>query len=124
MSEENIEVVRRAYEALTDRNLDALGELADPDWVFDFSRSIGPQKGVYRGHTEIAELMAATEDAFERFELLPIEFVVESANRIVVRHRLRAKGRTSGLEWERVPPVTLHWELRDGKVVATTLYNS
>ena len=124
MSQENVEALRKAYAALSDRDFDALVELTDPDWVFDFSRSIGPQKGIYRGHGEIARFMAATEDAFEIFELSPIEFVVGSASRIVVRHHLRAKGRASGLEWERVPPVALVWELRDGKVIATTLYNT
>ncbi len=35
---ENLAVLRDAYEALSDRDFDALAELAEPDWVFDFSR--------------------------------------------------------------------------------------
>jgi ketosteroid isomerase-like protein len=122
MSQESIEVVRLAYAAISDGDFDALAELTDPDWVFDFSRSIGPQKGVYRGHEEIAQFGAATEDAFESFQLSPIDFRVGSGGQIVVRHHLSAKGRGSGLEWERVPDATLLWEVRDGKVIKTTLY--
>ena len=124
MSQENVEIVRTAYAAMSARDFDALTKVTDSEWVFDFSRAIGPQKGVYRGHEEIAQFGAATEEAFERFELSPIEFLVGSASQIVVRHHLSAKGRGSGLELDRVPDATLLWELRDGKVIKTTLYNS
>jgi ketosteroid isomerase-like protein len=124
MSQENIELVRMAYAAMSERDFDALASVTDSDWVFDFSRAIGPQKGVYRGHEEIAQFGAATEEAFERFELSPIEFVAGPGGRIAARHHLKAKGRGSGVELDRVPDVMLLWELRDGKVVRTTLYNS
>jgi ketosteroid isomerase-like protein len=124
MSHENVEIVRLAYAAMSERDFDALARVSDSDWVFDFSRAIGPQRGIYRGHAEIAQFGAATEEAFERFELSPIEFVVGSAGQILVRHHLSAKGRSSGLELDRVPDATLLWELRDGKVIRTTLYNS
>jgi ketosteroid isomerase-like protein len=124
MSQQNVEIVRTAYAAMSARDFDALTKVTDSDWVFDFSRAIGPQRGVYRGHQEIAQFGAATEEAFERFELSPIEFLVGSASQIVVRHHLSAKGRGSGLELDRVPDATLLWELRDGKVIRTTLYNN
>jgi ketosteroid isomerase-like protein len=99
-----------------------LPELAHPDWVFDFSRSIGPQRGVYRGHQEIARFAASTNDAFERFQLTPVKLVVGAGGRIVSRHRLSTKGRSSGLELERVPDAALLWEFRGGKIVKATLY--
>jgi ketosteroid isomerase-like protein len=49
MSHENVDIVRRAYVALNERDLDSLARLNHPDAILDFSRSIGPQKGVYRG---------------------------------------------------------------------------
>src|SRR5215216_3035665 len=122
MSQDNIEVVRSAYAAISERDFDTLAALTDPDWVFDFSRSIGPQRGVYRGRGEIARLVAFTEEAFERFHLTPIKFSVGAGGGIVTRHRLSTKGRSSGLELERVPDVAMLWELRDGKVIKATLY--
>ena len=113
-----------AYAAISAPDFDALTNVTDPNWVFDYSRAIGPQKGVYRGHDEIAQFAAATQEAFERFQLSPIEFSVGSADQIVVRHHLSAKGRGSGVEIDRVPDATLLWELREGKVIKTTLYNS
>jgi ketosteroid isomerase-like protein len=101
MSQENVEVVRLAYAAISEGDFDALADLMDPDCVLDFSRSIGPQRGVYRGHGEFVRFAAATEEAFERFELTPIEFAVGAGGRIVVRHRLSAKGRGSEVELDR-----------------------
>ena len=37
---------------------------------------------------------------------------------------MSARGRGSGVELDRVPDATLLWELRDGKVIKTTLYNN
>ena len=93
-----MEIVRSAYAAINERDFDALAALTDPDFVLDFSRSIGPQRGVYRGHAEIARFQASTDEAFEGFRLTPIEFVVGAGGRIVSRHRLTAKGRGSGVE--------------------------
>jgi ketosteroid isomerase-like protein len=122
MSQENVEVVRLAYAAFSEGDLEALAELTDPDWIFDFSRSIGPDKGVYRGHDQVFRFVATNADAFERFRLSPIEYTVGPGGKIVVRHHVSAKGRGSGVEWERVPDASLVWELREGKVITTTLY--
>jgi ketosteroid isomerase-like protein len=119
---ENTDVVRLTYAALGEDDVDALATLTDPGWVFDFSRSIGPDAGVYQGRDEIVRFATAMGEAFERFQLLPVDFSVGPAGQIVVRHRVRAKGLGSGLEWERIPDATLLWELRDGKVIKTTLY--
>jgi ketosteroid isomerase-like protein len=122
MSQENVEIVRLAYAAFSEADLDALADLTDPDWVFDFSRSIGPDRGVYRGHEQVFRFAATNAEAFERFRLSPIEYVVGPKGKIVVRHHVSAKGRGSGVVWERIPDATLVWELRDGKVITTTLY--
>jgi ketosteroid isomerase-like protein len=122
MSQENVEVVRLAYAAFSEPDLDALAELTDPNWVFDFSRSIGLEKGVYRGHEQVFRFAATNAEAFERFQLSPVEYTVGPGGKIVVRHHVSAKGRGSGLEWERVPDATLVWEVRNGKVITTTLY--
>jgi ketosteroid isomerase-like protein len=122
MSQENVEVVRLAYAAVSEGNLDTLVEVTAPDAVLDFSRSIGPQKGTYRGREAFGRYIAGIAEAFERFQLSPVDFVVGAGGEIVVRHHVSAKGRASGLEIDRVPDVALVWELRDGRVIKTTMY--
>jgi ketosteroid isomerase-like protein len=122
VSEEDGEVVRRAYAALNERDFDSLSKLSDPDFVFDLSRSIGPQKGVYRGPEEIRRYWSDFLDAFETYEATPVEVDVGPHGHIVVRHHVRAKGRGSGLVWENEPTATCVFEVRDGKIFSTTLY--
>jgi ketosteroid isomerase-like protein len=121
MSEENVEVVSRAHEAFNLRDLDALAELAEPDWVMDWSRSIGPQRGVYRGRAGAEEWIAAISEAFESFEILPLEYV-GAGERIVVPTRVKGRGRGSGVVVD-AEGVTL-WELKRGKVTKLTLYET
>ena len=122
MSHENVEVVRLAYAAINDGDLKALAELATPDTVFDFSQSIGPDQGIYRGREAVGRLIAANREAYERVQLSPIEFAVAPGGEIVVRHHVSARGRASGVEIDAVTDVALVWELRDGKVTKTTMY--
>jgi ketosteroid isomerase-like protein len=118
----DIDVVRTAYAAISERDSSALATVTDPNMVLDFSRSIGLEKGIYRGREGIARFMAANEEAFERFEFWPIEFALGARGHIVTRHRIRAKARGTGIEFDRVPDVALVWELRHGKVIRATLY--
>ena len=84
-------------------DLEALAEVTDSNWVFDFSRSIGPDEGIYRGREQVLRFAGLYGEAFERFQLSPIECIVGPGGEIVVRHQVSAKGRGSGVEWERVP---------------------
>jgi ketosteroid isomerase-like protein len=121
MSQENVEVVRQAHEAFNLRDLDALADLTGPDWVMDWSRSIGPQRGVYQGRSGVEEWIAAISEAFESFEILPLEYV-SAGDRIVVPTRVKGRGRGSGVVVD-AEGVTL-WELERGKVVRLTLYGA
>jgi hypothetical protein len=85
------------------------------------SRSIGPQRGVYRGSAGVEEWIAAISEAFESFELLPLEYV-DAGDRIVVPTRVKGRGRGSGVVVE-AEGATL-WELGRGKVVRLTLYGT
>ena len=50
MSQENVEIVRRFFEAWNRRNLKAWLDCCHPEVEFDWSRSRGPLKGLYHGH--------------------------------------------------------------------------
>jgi ketosteroid isomerase-like protein len=121
MSQENVEVVRQAHEAFNRRNLDGLAGLTDPDWVMDWSRSISPQRGVYRGRTGVEAWMAEITDAFESFEIQPLEYV-KAGDRIVVPTRVKGRGRGSGVVIDAEGATV--WELERGRVVRLTLYGT
>jgi ketosteroid isomerase-like protein len=121
MSQENVEVVRQAHEAFNRRDLDALAGLTELDWVMDWSRSISPQRGVYRGRAGVETWIAEITDAFESFEIHPLEYM-SAGDRIVVPAKVRGRGRGSGVVVD-ADGATV-WELERGKVVKLTLFGS
>ena len=48
MSQENLEIVRAAFDAYNRGDLDVVLSYAAPDFELDWSRGIGPQRGVYK----------------------------------------------------------------------------
>ncbi len=46
MSQENVEIVRAAYDAINREDWDALLQAAAPGFEMDFSRAVGPWRGV------------------------------------------------------------------------------
>ena len=71
MSQENVEVVRRAIDAYNRGDLDGTLENFPPDAVWDWSNSRGLEAGVFRGHGEIRAFMQRFLATFDeiRFEI-------------------------------------------------------
>jgi ketosteroid isomerase-like protein len=121
MSQKNVEVVRRAHEAFNRRDLDAMAVLSDPDCVMDWSRSISPQRGVYRGRAGVEAWISEITEAFESFEIHPLEYV-PVGDRIVVPARVQGRGRGSGVVVDAEGATV--WELERGKVAKLTLFGT
>jgi ketosteroid isomerase-like protein len=112
MSQENVEAVRRAYEAF-DTDLDALLLLLDPEieWVSP-SDSIEP--GHRRGHSGVRDAFAATAMAWDHPTHTPEEFT-DASDKVLVTVTFRAHGRGSGMEAERTE---FHvWTVQSGAIV-------
>ena len=117
MSQENIEIVRRAYDAFNRADEEAVIELADPEIVIDASRlTFNPN--VYVGVQGIRDIAAGMGEVWEEISF-EVRDVVDLGERVVVVERLTGKGRGSGIEvaqdWGAV------WTVRDGSVVRVEL---
>ena len=93
MSQENVEVVRRAHKAFSHPgpngfDLDVLYVHTDPDVVVDWSRSDGLEAGIYRGEAQTRRLWATFFEAFDQVVVEPLEFI-EHGEHVVVPHHLR-----------------------------------
>jgi ketosteroid isomerase-like protein len=123
MSEENVEVVRRAYEILADgfdeetvRTLMADG-LVNPDAELDL-RTAYPDGPVVRLDTLSEFLDTQPWGRSTRFE--PESFRAVGTERVLVFLRLRGIGTGSGVEVE--APIAHLLTLRDGQVVRVASY--
>src|SRR6266576_2827641 len=92
MSQENVEVVRRAVDAFNQRDLEAFLCCCDPEVVMDWSRSQGVQARIYHGREEVREFWSAFFEAFDRITVSPDEFI-ECGKHVVVPNRTCFWGR-------------------------------
>jgi uncharacterized protein len=117
MSEENVEIVRAAYDAFNRRDLDAALEHATPDAELDWSRGIGPNAGVYK-LDQMRSFLADLTDTFESVRVEPDEFI-EAGDHVVVPQTGYVRGR-EGVE--ATARVSLVWTCRDGAIVRICLF--
>jgi len=119
MSEENVEIVRRGYVAFNRRELDPIRDDIHPDFELDFTQSLSPDRGTYRGFDGINRLFSLYWEAFEEFTLEPEEFI-ESGAIVIALVRGTGRGRGSGVDVEVRGPHL--WTFRDRKVIGFALY--
>ncbi len=114
MSDENIEIVRRALEARNRGDMDAALAYAAPDIEFDLSASAGTFAGIYKGHEALQRLWAAWSEVFSEMIWKAEEFI-DAGDAVVVPLTFHARGRESGVETV-TRAVHVYW-VRDGQVV-------
>jgi ketosteroid isomerase-like protein len=122
MPEANIQVVQKAFDALNRRDIEAFLAGAEPDVVQDWSRALGPQRGIYRGHDEVARFLQSWWDAFDESVIVVDELIGAGDQVVAVFHGVQ-RGRASGIEVEGRGAV-LVWTIRNGKAVSATLYQN
>jgi uncharacterized protein len=124
MSDENVEIVRRAIEEFNrggPRGVWRAG-LWSPEIVWDTSPSGIPGLGVYRGYDEVRsafEDLWFTTFPFEEWEIV-IEELIDHGDQVIAMTRQRGRGASSGAaaELQQAHVTTL----RDGKVVRFDSY--
>ena len=119
VSEENVELTRRAFQAFNDRDLDALlAGLHDEVEAFPHLAAL---EGEYRGHDGVHRWWAQLLDAFRDFRVEILE-VRDLGEFIVLALRLRGRGAQSD-----TPLDATVWhvnEFRDRKVIRWRVYTS
>jgi len=125
MSSENVEVVKRAHERLLGDlasfrgSASDLAEFCDPEVHVDQTRRVF-NPASYDGYEGLLRALGDVRDAWDRFALEPEQFV-EADDRVVVIHRVRARGRGSGVEIEARSASV--YTLRDARVVRLVVYD-
>jgi uncharacterized protein len=109
MSQENVEVVRRAVEAYVAGDLEKGLAEADPEIVWNPIEETPTQ-----GHDAVRENLRRWEADWEDLRTVPEEFL-DAGERVVVTVHLAGRGRGSGIDVD----VRLYqvWTIHDGKAV-------
>ena len=118
MSQENVEIVKAAYDAYNREDWDAFFfKDAAPGFELDFSRAVGPWRGVF-GLDQVRRVVEEIRETWESARLEPHEFI-EAGDLVVVPSTQHLKGR-GGIEV--VARGALVWTIRDGAIERVTMY--
>jgi ketosteroid isomerase-like protein len=114
MSQENVEVVKQAYDAYVRGDLSGALEYYDADVTFNPNEELP-----IRGHGAVRAYLERWEEPWEDYEVEAEEFI-DAADRVVVTVHFKGRGKGSGIE---IDARSHHVHaLRDGKIVRMDEY--
>jgi ketosteroid isomerase-like protein len=96
VSQENVDVVRRATDALNRGDLDAWMAETDPE-VEWYVLSHDPNPGPYRGYHEVLTMVSGWQEAFADFRADAQEYI-DAGEYVIVPTRMRGRPRASDAE--------------------------
>ena len=115
MSEENIQLIRRAIAAFNAGDVDEMLALADPELEWRPAFGAAPDAATaYHGHAGFREYWSGTQDIWDCFHFEPEQFTDDGTSIIVVG---RGSGRARGSGIEIDQPFAMLWKVREGKTV-------
>src|SRR5262245_30188837 len=117
MSQENVEIVRRAAEHLG-RTGEPLWELVDPEIELILDQ-MGLLAGTYRGHEGVRTFYERLREGFVESQI-EIDDLIEAGDTVVVMCRTRNRGRGSGMTVEQ--PLAYVAEVHEGRIVRLRVY--
>jgi ketosteroid isomerase-like protein len=124
MSQENVDLVRRAYEAFNRGGVDACVSegVWSPDIVWDVTPSGIPGLGTYRGQAEVRRFFE--DDWFSAFPFdeweVEVEDVIDAGDQVISMSRQHGRGASSGAVAElELAQLSI---VRDGQIVRVDNY--
>jgi ketosteroid isomerase-like protein len=113
------ELVRRAYAAFSERDLDALLELSDPRIeIHTVTGMVAGRDEPYRGHDGLKEYLNDVAELWDEIELMPGAFHPLSDSRLVVFGRVRARRELAVID----APNAWLWEVGEGRIRSARVF--
>lgn len=119
MASDNLELVKRGFDAFNQDGVEGILPLIHPEFEATTPPELASEPDTYRGHDGIRRWFDSFDEVMEEIRWEPRQFQ-EVDERIVVEFTLRARGKSTGLEFGQ--DAVMVWELRDGKAVGLRLY--
>ena len=114
-----MEIVKRGFDAFNRDGVEALLEFVHPEFETTTPPELASEPDTYRGHDGVRRYFDSFYEAMEDIRWDPREFH-EAGERVVVEFTLRARGKTTGLEFGQ--DAVMVWSLRDGRAIGLELY--
>jgi ketosteroid isomerase-like protein len=123
MSQADVEIVRRVYEAAARRDSAAVIALYDPEVELDSTRLqiVGSAGAIHHGHDGLRRFFRDWHEAWENVEY-DYDELIDAGEHVISVVTRRGRGRASGAEVGF--RVALVWTVRAGQVVRVVWYGS
>jgi ketosteroid isomerase-like protein len=128
MGTSNIELVRSYFGAANGEGLEGLMRRLAPvldrlpdDFELDLSRSISPERGIYRGPEEIKRMFRLRGEAWSQIEAFETE-IIDAGDVVVRMGGFRAVGEHSGIELSAQAATV--WSFEDDRPISMRLYQT
>jgi uncharacterized protein len=119
MSEENVEVVRKAWEAFKRRDNEAALALYDPEIEIDLRRRVSADARVYYGLEGVQEFFRDFLASFGEWKT-EVEEWIDAGDQVIAMVRSYGRGRHSGVP---VDMLEAHlWTVRDGLLLRLQVF--
>ena len=115
MSQENVEIVRKGFEAANRGDIEGALTYLDPDFELRSAIIGGAEGNVFRGHDGFRRWYAESMESFEELTTELTDYR-DLGDRIVALGHIHARGRGSGLDVD--SPTGWVFTVRRGKVVS------
>jgi ketosteroid isomerase-like protein len=112
MSQENVEVVRRVYDAYLSGAFEAALAVIDPEVEFDVS--MRPEGKVYQGHEGVVEGLRTWTGTWEAYRV-DVEEIIDAGEHVIAVERQSGRGKGSGVPLAQ--QFFAVFTIRDGKVI-------
>ena len=121
MSQENVEIVRRGWDAWLRGDMEGVFETFAPDIVWDTSHfRVWPEAG-YHGTEGVQRFLAEWLEVWDEYEVTVEEVIAVPDGRVPSLMRHRGRGRASGAPMDL--PMAQIATLRDSKVIRFDNYD-
>jgi len=119
MAQENVELIRRLFEATAHRDSATVLSLYDPEAEWDVTRTHGGlmRHDIYRGHEGLRRYFREWDEVFDRPTYEVEELFDVGDDEVVSVVAVRGRGRESGVAVAWAQRAGL-WKIRDAKIVS------
>jgi ketosteroid isomerase-like protein len=115
----NLEIVEHGFEAFNEGGVEGILPYIHPDFETTTPPDLASEPDTYRGHEGVRRWFSSFDEVMEEIRWDARSFR-EVGDRVVVEFTLRARGKTTGLDFGQ--DAVMVWELRDGQGVRIHLY--
>ena len=119
MASSNVEIIERGFAAFNEGGVDGILPYIHPDFEATTPPELASEPDTYRGHEGVRRWFDSFDEVMDEIRWDARGFR-EVDGRVLVEFTLRARGKTTGLDFGQ--DAVMVWELRNGRAIRVSLY--